>query len=258
MSETPDTGFHEVGVESLTPRRKLSALTITAIVLAIVVVVVGAGVAAGVIIFSQQQQLNDLTELVGDGTGTSPTADAGADDAEARAGAVSDLERSIADGEDTYTDTDGRVSDESIRDALRSAIDAGDTVLADPDASVEVIEAARAAIDSAAGAAAGARGGAWADINGTWCYHDTECRTITEWSGRGGTLYAFEARDGNGCLTGYSGTSGEPRNARVAYCPPGSAFPLMTDPAGDCHMTEDVTRERLYMYQDCSDPYYCS
>lgn len=109
---------------------------------------------------------------------------------------------------------------------------------------------------SASPSATAAAAAVWNDVNGNWCM-GTDCRAITGLAGSSGVNYVQDGvADANGCLVGFAGTSGEPQNAHVAYCPIGAAFPTMTNPSGDCHMTEDVTRERLYIYQDCSEPYY--
>jgi hypothetical protein len=256
MSETPDVETHETGPSSLAPRPKRSPLTIIAIIVA-ALLVLGGGTFAAIMIIGQKQQLNDLTELVADRTDAPATASASASsaaDIAARANAASTLTESIASGETAYTDSAGHTSDESLRTALRTALDAGAAALADPDSSAEDLQAAQAAIDSAADSVVAAHVAAWSDINGAWCSEVQGCTTITGLTSSSGSLYVQDGTaDSNGCLWGYAGTSGEPHNARVTYCPAGS--PLVD--AG-CSMPEDVTRDRLYRRQDCAVPFYRS
>ena len=96
----------------------------------------------------------------------------------------------------------------------------------------------------------------WDQVNGNWCM-GTDCLAIAGLSSPPDDIYVQTGdADANGCVTGFSGPSAGPQITSVAYCPAGAAFPKMTDPSGTCHSTEDVTRERLYIYLDCAEPYY--
>lgn len=173
------------------------------------------------------------------------SASAAADSA-ARAEAAADLSDSIASGETVYADSEGHVSDELLRTTLREALDAGAAAAADPDASAAALQAAKDAIDSAAAAVAEAHIAAWDDINGTWCSDDQGCRTITNLKDSYDSNYVQNGGpDANGCLWGNTDS------AAVTYCPKGSA---LSDPP--CTMPEDVTRDRLYVRQDCAVPFY--
>lgn len=94
----------------------------------------------------------------------------------------------------------------------------------------------------------------WAVINGRWC-SDIDCHTITNLKDERGEIYKNDTGlDANGCLVGIVAPPNDPTEGHTTYCPPGSPFLSSTNP--DCHMPEDVSRERLYLFIDCGDPYY--
>ena len=261
MSDTPDADVPEGGPVSPVPRAKRSPLTIIAIVVAAVLVLGGAAFAT-VMIVSQQQRLDQLSQVEADRVKAEASASAAAA-AAARAAAVPGLTESIASGETAYTDSKGHVSDEALRAALRAALDAGAAALADGNSVAESLKTAKANIDNAVKAVADAHIAVWADINGTWCGEidtegHTDCRTITNLHdpGDSDSHYVQEEApksDANGCLWGYTGGAAEPRNAAVTYCPKG--IPLV-DTAALCHIPEDVTRDRLYVRNGCPFPAY--
>ncbi len=258
MSETPDNNVNESAPTPPVPRPKRSPLTIIAVSVVALLVLGGAAFAA-VTIIGQQQQLSHLTQLEADRMDASSAASASASaaaEAAARAAAVPGLTESIASGETAYTDSEGHVSDESLRTTLRSALDAGAAALADPSSTGAELEAAKAAIDSAVAAVVAAHVANWNDINGTWCLDPGNCRTITNNKSSYGDEYVQDGPpDANGCLWGYTGPPGEAHNASVTYCPKGATF---VDREAGCTMPEDVTRDRLYVRQDCGVPYYRS
>lgn len=94
----------------------------------------------------------------------------------------------------------------------------------------------------------------WSIINGSWC-SDIDCHTISNLTDERGEIYQnTTGLDANGCLVGIVGPPNDPTEGHTTYCPPGSPFISSTNP--DCHMPEDVSRERLYLFIDCGDPYY--
>lgn len=93
----------------------------------------------------------------------------------------------------------------------------------------------------------------WADINGTWCNGQDPCVTISNLVDNRQQAYIDGKEvDQAGCLLGTSTASGSEDGAMAAYCPSGSAFAL----SASCGIQEDVSRDRLYVYQGCSDPMY--
>lgn len=89
------------------------------------------------------------------------------------------------------------------------------------------------------------------DINGRWCDESGSCLTISNLEADDNLSYVFggEANEA-GCLLG-TVSNGED-GAMVALCPPQSPFDL----SASCGIPEDVSRDRLYVYQGCSDPMY--
>lgn len=252
MSETPETNAQDSAPSSPAPRPKRSPLTIIAAIVVALLVLGGAAFAA-VMIISQQQQLNDLTQRTSDLTDASASASPSVTvDTAARDAAASDLTESINNGETPYTDSEGHVSDESLRTALRSALDAAASAIADPSSTAADLEAAQAAIENAAAAVQAAHVANWNDINGAWCSDVQGCLTITGLRDGSGDVYTQNGTpDANGCLWGFAGPSGESHNAAVTFCPQGSA---LSDPP--CAFSEDLTLDRLYVRQDCAPPFY--
>ncbi len=255
MSDTPDADVPEGGPVSPVPRAKRSPLTIIAIVVAAVLVLGGAAFAT-VMIVSQQQRLDQLSQVEADRVKAEASASAAAA-AAARAAAVPGLTESIASGETAYTDSEGHVSDEALRAALRAALDAGAAALADGNSVAESLKTAKANIDEAAAAVLAAHIANWNDINGKWCSNEfgtQGCVTIAnlqDTRDQNSHFVQDGGPDANGCLWGYTGSGMESHNARVTYCPQGAA---LSDPP--CTVPEDVTRDRLYVRQDCAEPFY--
>lgn len=184
--------------------------------------------------------------------------------------ALTELDRAIADGETALAGSEGRVSDESVRTALRAAIDAGRSEIDTEERDPESISAATAAIRTAIADVAAARVPAFTDIDGTWCYWENidSCVTIAlprvgedSVVKRPGANSFYPPRGdgwtyvvpGEPCFTtSVAVINGDPFGGAVLiYCPRGVA------PSDEFQNFTNLGYERVYISQQGAiDPYF--
>jgi len=184
--------------------------------------------------------------------------------------AVADLDQALAEGESALAGSEGRVTDESVRQVLSAALDDGrserDAEVRDP----ERIVAASAAIRTATAAVAAARVPAFTDVGGTWCYWENIAVCVTVDLPRVGDdsviqppgADSFYSPRGDGwtyvvpnepCFTtGVGAANGDPFGSAVfVYCPRGVSS---NDPFQNFN---NPLYERIYISQQGSiDPYF--
>ncbi len=184
--------------------------------------------------------------------------------------AVADLDQALAEGESALAGSEGRVTDESVRQVLSAALDDGrlarDAEARDP----ESIAEAAAVIRTAIAAVAAARVPAFTDVNGTWCYWENIAFCVTVALPRVGDdsviqppgADSFYPPRGDGwtyvvpgepCFTtGVGAANGDPFGSAVfVYCPRGVSS---SDPFQNF---DNPQYERIYISQRGSiDPYF--
>lgn len=184
--------------------------------------------------------------------------------------AVAELDRALAEGETALAGSEGRVTDESVRQALSAALDDGRSARDAEEGDPESIAEAVAAIRTAIAAVAAARVPAFTDVEGTWCYWENNAFCVTVALPRVGDdsviqppgADSFYPPRGDGwtyvvpnepCFTtGVGAANGDPFGSAVfVYCPRGISS---NDPFQNFNNPE---YERIYISQQGSiDPYF--